>query len=103
MGYCMRKLNRFQQAVECYNKLENLSSKDLSNRAFCYARLMQYQEAIRDYTDVIALEKDNSSYYLNRGLCYQKIRQLDKSRQDIRRCLDLEPDNRQARLVLEGM
>ena len=56
-GLVNRKMERFEQAIEDYtNELKYGQPNNLkafNNRAYCFAKLGHYQEAIRDYSRVI--------------------------------------------------
>ena len=52
-GYCLRKCERFEDAVAEYDCVNSPSERDLNNRAFCLARLGQYTRAIDDYTKAL--------------------------------------------------
>ncbi len=53
-GLVNRKLERFKAAIDDYtNEIANSTPtnlKALNNRAYCFAKLGQYNEAIVDYT-----------------------------------------------------
>ena len=56
-GLVNRKMERFAAAIQDYsneiNFSQNTNLQALNNRAYCFAKLGQYNEAIVDYTKVL--------------------------------------------------
>ena len=48
-------------------------SKSINNRAYCYAKLKMYDEAVNDYTKALSLDTNNIHAMHNRGLCYERL------------------------------
>ena len=65
-------MERFQAAIEDYTHEMQYGTtnnvKALNNRAYCYAKLGQYHEAISDYSDVLAIDAENIHSLHNRGI-----------------------------------
>lgn len=98
-GLCWRKLGNFEEALndygKCiehhmtmYNAMSNVDSnatletrqlgaRHYNNRAYCYAKVGRFSEAIGDYTAAIHLDPMNSHAYHNRGTSYDKLGQGD--------------------------
>lgn len=72
-----RKLERYEASIEDYSNEIKYGPpnniKAFNNRAYCYAKLGQYQEAIRDYTRVIQLDGENIHALHNRGISYERL------------------------------
>ena len=49
------------------------SSKSINNRAYCYAKLKKYNEAVNDYTRALSLDTKNLHALHNRGICYERM------------------------------
>lgn len=53
-------MEKYDRAIEDYTNELRFGTpnniKAFNNRAYCYAKLGQYQEAIKDYTRVISLD-----------------------------------------------
>jgi tetratricopeptide (TPR) repeat protein len=87
-----RKKGEFQKGIEDYSNeirylqiKENSSEMDkdetikaFNNRAYCYAKLSKYEEAIKDYSEVIVLNKFNIHALHNRGISFQRSGQFQK-------------------------
>ena len=76
IGLVYRMMQDFEAAALIYSKEIEYSSQPSSGhnkRAFCYAKLGRYTEAISDYSASIELEKNNCHAYHNRGICLQKL------------------------------
>lgn len=88
---CYREMNRFNEALEIYNRLIENSQQHYSieyiERAKCYEKMKQYINAINDYTKALNSIRDGYSYeyeeiYHLRALCYQKMNQYDNALKD---------------------
>ena len=65
------KLNNIQKAIEDYEKAHSLNPKDIvliQEKADFYFENQKYTPAIKDYTTLISMDKDNYQYYYKRGL-----------------------------------
>ena len=49
------------------------TSKSINNRAYCYAKLKLYNEAVADYTKALELDTNNIHALHNRGICYERL------------------------------
>jgi tetratricopeptide (TPR) repeat protein len=49
------------------------NSKSINNRAYCFAKLKMYNEAVSDYTRALALDPNNIHALHNRGICYERM------------------------------
>lgn len=54
----------------------------LSSRAYCFAKLERYAEAISDYTRIIRMDPSNASAFHNRGVLHDKIGQIANAKYD---------------------
>jgi len=61
-------------------------------RGVMYASKGQYDQAIADYTQVIALRPDSAIYYVNRAAAYQGKGLYDQAIGDYTRAIALAPD-----------
>ena len=61
-----------------------------NNRAYCYAKLDRYRDAIDDYTTVIGLDSCNSHAYHNRGVSYDKMGLYEFAIADFTKVLELD-------------
>jgi Flp pilus assembly protein TadD len=52
--------------------------------------LSQYQDAIKDFSKVIAIDPANANAYFNRGCCYDTIGELDLAISDYSVALELD-------------
>lgn len=60
-------------------------SKPYSARAWAYAELGRYQQAIADCNRAILIDPQNSDAYNNRGLVFQRIGDLSRAKRDYTR------------------
>lgn len=70
-------MERFEAAIEDYsNELKYGSSnnvKALNNRAYCFAKLGHYHEAINDYSTVLEVDIENIHALHNRGISFERL------------------------------
>lgn len=80
----------------------NLMSKDLvmnqrevlEKRSFSLYQQQKYEEAIKDLTELIELNKDGrSGYYNNIAICYDGMKNISKAKEYYQKALDLDPKN----------
>lgn len=115
-GFCWRKLGNFEEAASDYgrciehhmtvfNALSNsepaatkesslMGARHYNNRAYCYAKLGRYQEAVSDYSAAIQLDPSNSHAYHNRGTSYDKMGKGDLAIADFSKVLELDSPDR---------
>lgn len=76
-GLVKRKQEKYAEAIEDYTLELNYGSdkniKALNNRAYCYAKIGQFDKAIEDYTYVIEIDAKNIHALHNRGISYERI------------------------------
>lgn len=71
------------------------------NRAAAYLRLGKYQDAERDSSSTLAIQKDNVKALFRRSQARLHLENFEASQDDLRRALKLEPDNRSLREELQ--
>lgn len=49
------------------------NSKTINNRAYCFAKLKMYEEAINDYSKALSIDENNIHSLHNRGICYERM------------------------------
>ena len=92
-GYCWRKLDRFDEAIDDYTTVIRLTPDNIrayNNRAYSFAKLDRFLEAIDDYSVVISLDPTNSHAYHNRGVSFDKLGSYDKAIADFTKVLELD-------------
>lgn len=70
--------------------MDSVNIHALHNRGISHERLAQYQEAIKDFSKVIAIDPTNANAYFNRGCCYDTIGELDLAISDYSVALELD-------------
>ncbi len=92
--YFARKEHDYQKALEDYQVLMNMKTKDseiYSNLGNIYGHMNKPQKAINAYKKAIKFDSNNANAYFNRGITYAKISQFDKALKDINKALEFEP------------
>ena len=59
------------------------------NRATLYAQRQDYQQAIRDYTEVLRIDPNIAEAYYNRGLCHLRLDHRDAAIHDLSKAGEL--------------
>ena len=70
--------------------IESTYIKAYNHRAFSYARINCYEEAIEDYNVVLQHDPKNANAYHNRGISYDKIGKFDLAIADFSKVLELD-------------
>jgi len=87
-----RKL--FKSGIECYD--ESLKLKEYAeayyNRGVAYAKLNQYEQAIKDYDKAIELNPNYAEAYNNRGNAYAKLNEHERAIEDFNKAVELNPN-----------
>jgi tetratricopeptide (TPR) repeat protein len=102
-----RKLERFELAIKDYtNEIKygpvdhqtgrSTNIKAYNNRAYCLAKLGNYQEAILDYTTVIQQDKHNIHALHNRGISYERCAKYKEAVRDFTYVIEIDPQNANA-------
>ena len=78
----------FYRGMACQNRADKATSPDDKKR--------EYQEAIRHYTKVIELDRDNVKAYYNRGEAHLNINKIPEAIQDFSKIITLDPGNAEA-------
>jgi tetratricopeptide (TPR) repeat protein len=92
-GFCLRKREKFQDAIRDYSKAIQLSPnviRGYNNRAYCYAKCNLYEQAVDDYSSVIRLDPRNSHAFHNRGISLDKMGSFDKAIEDFAKVIELD-------------
>ena len=87
-----RKIEICTQIIELIPEEEkDDKSKAFYNRGNIYMSLGEYQKAINDYDQAIALNPKDARSFYNRGLSYRKLEKEEKAIEDLKRAQDLDP------------
>ncbi len=94
------KINKYEKALEIYKQLLEHDPNDISsfynNIATCYAKNLDYDNAIFYYEKSIQYHKNNLNTYINYGLCLINVKMYKKA---IEIFETIKPENRNS-LVL---
>ncbi|MEM9326279.1 MAG: tetratricopeptide repeat protein [Bacteroidota bacterium] len=87
-GNIAYKREDFEKGIEFYNKaLQYQDSTEVAineldcvyNRANCYLNLANYENAARDYSSVLSIDKENFMAFHNRGLARLKLGRTEQA------------------------
>lgn len=84
-GFCLKRLNKFNESIIYFTKAINLmpsDSKYYFNRAVSYEKLNKYDIAINDYSKAIDLDPKFIEAYINRGNLYEEKKEWEKALND---------------------
>jgi tetratricopeptide (TPR) repeat protein len=88
-----------REAYEAALKLIPHRIDALSNLGVIYARLGQYESAIKYYITALAVDPDEHAIRLNLGIAYFQIKQYEPARVELDQVIRAKPDNIQARFL----
>ncbi|CAC9984241.1 hypothetical protein [uncultured Gammaproteobacteria bacterium] len=87
-----RKIEICTQIIELIPEEEkDDKSKAFYNRGNIYMSLGEYQKAINDYDQAIAINPKDARSFYNRGLSYRKLEKEEKAIKDFKKAQDLDP------------
>ena len=92
-GNVHRNLNKdYRMAVEDYSKAIEVYRAPwyYRNRGSSYEFLMEYEKAVKDYTDAISLNPNDKEYYSSRARTYKQLGMVKEAEADDKRVKELE-------------
>jgi len=94
LGNALYEQKDFENSIKAYSiSLElNEYAEAYNNRGIAYARLGEYDKAVKDYDKAIKLKPDLAEAYYNRGLAYAKQQKYDEAIKDYDEAIKLKPD-----------
>tara|TARA_R100001015_G_C4633038_1_gene197431 strand:+ start:3146 stop:4030 length:885 start_codon:yes stop_codon:yes gene_type:complete len=90
------KQERYQEAIQDYNKAEKLSDTvaDLYfKRGAAKIFIGEFKSAIKDFNHSEQLEPNNAQLYYYRGFCQSELERYNAAIEDYDKCIELDPDN----------
>ncbi len=94
-GVALQQRNELQGAREAYEAALRLVPRRidaLSNLGVVHARLGQYEQAIKHYTQALAVDASQPAIGLNLGIAFFQIQRFDQARRELARVVAAEPD-----------
>jgi serine/threonine protein kinase/Flp pilus assembly protein TadD len=64
-----------------------------SDRAWSFAHLERWDEAIQGFTEAIELDPENPEYWVNRAEAFVSVGELEPALKDINHCIEIDPEN----------
>jgi stress-induced-phosphoprotein 1 len=89
---------KFKVAVECYSKGLDIDEHNhvlYSNRSAAYAKLEQYEDALKDAESAIELKPEWSKGYSRMGYALSKLGRFDDAKKAYQEGLKVDPENPQ--------
>ena len=99
MGYCYQHLERWVDAVSCYEKADLLEMNDvwtLKRKALCYRKLERYDEAAEFYVEILKLKEDDVVTMINLANHYLYKSDFAQARYIFYKVEYLKPNNYKA-------
>ena len=95
-----RKLERFEAAIDDYSNEVKFGAqnnvKAFNNRAYCFAKLGHYHQAITDYTKVLEIDLSNIHALHNRGISFERLGHYVQAIADFSEVIKLDSENANA-------
>ena len=89
-------LGLIDQALADYEialRIDPLYINARRNRALTYMEHGHYEQAVRDWTELVASPSDAGMSYLKRGICLHEMKQYEASIADLERAAAYQPEN----------
>lgn len=87
---------KFQEALECYDKAIRLNPDEPAlycNRAATYNNLKKFNEAIEDCNMALSLNRSYAKAYIRKGFAYERLKNNKKALKSYKKACQLEPEN----------
>jgi tetratricopeptide (TPR) repeat protein len=81
-GFALNQLNRYDEALFCFNKtidLDPLDKKAYYAKAFAYEKLDQYEEALKNMNKFLELEQNSSYGFAFKGEILNKLEKYNEA------------------------
>lgn len=95
-GNNLMKVEKFQEALDCYTKAIDLDPNNpvyYCNRAAAHSRLNNHQATIDDCKAALRIEPSYSKAYGRLGLAYSSLNMYHDAKLSYQKALELEPGN----------
>ncbi|KAM9198636.1 sperm-associated antigen 1 [Dugong dugon] len=100
---CVKDKN-YKAALSKYSECLKINNKECAiytNRALCYLKLCQFEEAKQDCDEVLQIDDGNVKAYYRRALAHKGLKNYQKSLNDLSKVLLLDPSIVEAKMELE--
>ncbi|XP_045416354.1 sperm-associated antigen 1 [Lemur catta] len=100
---CVKDKN-YKDAVSKYSECLKINNKECAiytNRALCYLKLCQFEEAKQDCDQALQIDDGNMKAYYRRALAHKGLKNYQKSLTDLNKVLLLDPNIAEAKMELE--
>lgn len=93
------QLGRYREAANDYSQALALELtpqnriEAIFNRGTCLMNLKMYEQAIDDFSSLIAVNPTSVPAYLNRAYCLLNLARYEEAERDYRTVLQIEPNN----------
>lgn len=81
------------QFLNQHKRNDHARGDALAKRAFAHDQLHEYQKAINDYTNAIACDSDNSSFYASRAVVYMHAEDWQNGIEDCNKAITMNPND----------
>jgi tetratricopeptide (TPR) repeat protein len=98
-GNTMCELNKYDEAIECYDKAIELNPNNAdayNNKGTVLSELRNYHQAIECYDKAIALSKNDDIIYYNKGNALCELNKYDEAIEYYDKAIELNPNNADA-------
>ncbi|KAF6101206.1 sperm associated antigen 1 [Phyllostomus discolor] len=100
---CVKDKN-YKDALSKYSECLNINNKECAiytNRALCYLKLCQFEEAKQDCDQALQIDNGNVKAYYRRALAHKGLQDYEKSINDLNKVLLLDSNIVEAKMELE--
>nr|XP_012617477.2 sperm-associated antigen 1 [Microcebus murinus]XP_020144524.1 sperm-associated antigen 1 [Microcebus murinus]XP_020144525.1 sperm-associated antigen 1 [Microcebus murinus]XP_020144526.1 sperm-associated antigen 1 [Microcebus murinus] len=100
---CVKDKN-YKDAISKYTECLKINNKECAiytNRALCYLKLCQFEEAKQDCDQALQIDNGNVKAFYRRALAHKGLKNYQKSLTDLNKVLLLDPNIAEAKMELE--
>jgi tetratricopeptide (TPR) repeat protein len=90
IGEIMKKVMLIASFVFAVNLFGQTAQEYMQSATNKHSK-QEFAEAIKDYDQVIKIEKNNENAYFNRGTCYLALKKLEQALEDLNKAIELDP------------
>lgn len=99
LGCARMGQNKFEQALESFNRVVELDGRYVSghfNRGIALLRLARYEESIESLDEVIRLDPGNLEAWCSRGVACNYMNRYVDATESLQKVVDIQPENIEA-------
>ncbi|GIU71488.1 MAG: hypothetical protein KatS3mg003_0967 [Candidatus Nitrosocaldaceae archaeon] len=98
-GYALTKLQRYEEAIEAYNKALEINpnyAEAWNNKGYALAKLQRYEEAIEAYNKALEINPNYAEAWNNKGYALDELQRYEEAIEAYNKALEINPNYAEA-------